>query len=253
MERYWPLYQKEIRAQALVKITTEYRAHLPVYVIARCPFTGKPISEPVDTFSLNGFGWGMGNWGAGWSASLGPSLAEHKASSHLRIVAYFLNLHGLTPDDLFPDKVIKTGPEVPSIMRVPMAAEDSVAVMHELPIGRYDDAQLQPRYSVYFISYFTKSAKSYNQAIKDWGVHYGTIEYDNIDYDLASWAKKGRLLWLKADDPELPLMNCETADFPYGNIQGSRAVERTLTRTRIEIPEPTLIDRVLNLFSRKHK
>jgi len=252
LTEYYPIYQQLKQAQEMVKLQVEYGRRLPVYLTSRCPFCGDPKSEPVDTFSLNGFGWGMANYGAGWSALLGLPPREPGACNHLRITVYFLNLRGQIPSELFADKKIKTGPEVPSVMRVPMAPDDARVVIHELPIGRFGEDPLQQRYSVYFLTYFTESPASFEKATKDWGVHYGRIEYNNIDYDLQGWAQRKRLLWLKPDDPELPLADISTDKFPYADIQGDRTIDRVITREGVVPPRQGILQRLFGT-SRKDR
>ncbi len=253
LETQYPRYQQEKRAKELVKIQVEYGRRLPIYLTSRCPFCGEPKSEPIDTFSLNGFGWGLANYGAGWSADLGLPPKTPGKCRHLRIISYFLNLRGQVPVELFSDKQIKAGPEVPSIMRVPMAASDAIAVIHELPVGRYGEHPRQPRYSVYFVSYFTERSESFAEATKDWGVHYGSVEYDDVDYDLVSWAEGKRLLWLDNNHPELPLVSIADADFPYADIEGDHSPERIITCTGVSVPQPDIISRIMRFFQRGKK
>jgi hypothetical protein len=229
-----------------LKTLASYRARLPICLLARCPVCGREIVEPVDVFSLNGFGWGDANNGLGWSHSMGVRAKEFDYCAHVKIISYFLNLNGLAPDDLMPGKSIAAGPEIPSVMRVPMRSEKTKIVMHRLPLGRFDDADWQPRYSLYFLSYFTDDAQAFAAATADWGLHYGMAEYDDVDYDLAAWANRKRLLWLKPDDSTRPLANIEQAPFPYAPINGDRRPFRTLTRDGVVVPKPGLVSRLLN-------
>lgn len=212
----------------------EYRARLPVHLLARCPFCARAIVEPVDTLSLNGPGWGQANAGLGWSGSLGLRRREFDYCDHLRIIAFFLNLGGRKPDDLFLDKRILSGSEVPSLMRVPLRVPDMRVVMHRLPVGRFDDSGSP--YALYFLSYFSADDAAFDAMMRAWDTHYGLVDYDDIDYDLAAGAAQGRLLWLDPGDPELPLVGSDRADFPYGHIEGDRSPHRVLTRSGIEHP-----------------
>jgi hypothetical protein len=187
----------------------------------------------------------------GWAKNLGVVRKELKYCDHLKIISYFLNFEGLVPDDLFPGKQIQSGPEVPSIMNVPMRAESVVVVMHRLGVGRLDEATLQPRYSLYLLSYFASDQTAFSAAIRGWDVHYGMAEYDDVDYDLAAWANQQRLLWLDTTAPQLTLASAGAMRFPYEGIQGDRSPYRTLTREGVQLPQPGLFERLLNMFSRR--
>ncbi len=230
MLRHGPGYQTPGSFEQDRRILAEYRARLPVQLLARCPFCARAIVEPVDTFSLNGFGWGQANAGLGWSGSLGLRRREFDYCEHLKIIAFFLNLNGHAPDELSPDKRIASGPEVPSLMLGPLCAPDIKVVMRSLPVGLLDHAS--PPYTLYFLSYFSADEAAFSAALRAWDVTY-PVDYDNVDYDLAARAAQGQLLWLNPDDPELPLVGTDTAEFPYGHIDGDRGAYRTLSR-----PEP---------------
>ena len=251
MRSQWPLYGAPGGFDRDRQMLAEYRSRLPVHLLARCPFCGNPVAEPVDTFSLNGFGWRDPNCGLGWATNMGVVRKEFNYCDHVKIISYFLNLQGLVPDDLFPGKQIQSGPELPSIMNVPMRAEGTAVVMHRLAVGRFDDSTPQRRYSLYFLSYFASQPEAFNAAIDGWDIHYGMAEYHDVDYDLSSWAVRKRLLWLDPNSPELPLASAESAQFPYGGIQGDRFPYRTLTREGVKLPQPGLFERLLNLFSRR--
>ena len=48
------------------KLTHAYKNQLPIHLIARCPICGEALEEPLDTYSLNGIGWGRGSWFKLW-------------------------------------------------------------------------------------------------------------------------------------------------------------------------------------------
>ena len=247
----WPGYQTRMEPAARVRLTTEYMHHLPVYAIARCPFCDRQVTQHVDTHSLNGLGWERRGAGYGWAQELGGQIPLEQLCGHVRIIAEYLNLKGERPDDLFPDKVIRSGPETPSIMLVPMRAPGARAVIHQLPIGRFDEIVPRPHYSVYFLTYFTESAAAYDAATANWGVHYGRVEDQDVSYELVDRVRDGGLLWLDQDDPQLPLASPLVEAFPYGVIAGDRWPEHIITRAGIARPRRSLADRVLGLFDRR--
>lgn len=237
MLEWWPVHRRTLQARDLVGIEKDYARRLPAYLLARCPFCRAPIGEPVDTFSLNGFGWAYRGDGRGWAPSLCPE--EHLfRCPHVRIVAYYLDLRGRIPDDLFTDKKILAGPGLPNIMLVPMTLDDAVAVIYELPIGRFDDDEPRHHYSAHFVTYFTESEESFNEVERGWGLHHGRVEFTRVDYDLRAWAERGRLLWLDAGAPELPLGRWGDVPFPYSDTDGDRTRYRTITSEGSGAPKP---------------
>jgi hypothetical protein len=238
MRQKWPIYHQTKGTRDRMNIVREYGRRLPVHLLARCPFCESVIGEPVDTFSLNGFGWANPGDGRGWAASVEAPVEYVQRCPHVRIVAYYLNLHGKTPDDLFPDKRILAGPAVPSLMEIPMAPEDACAVIHALPVGRFDEEKPQHHYTAYFVSYFTERRQSFITAIEGWGLDHSMVEYQDVDYDLMSWAERGRLLWLDSTDRAFPLRRWGEAHVPDSDIEGDRTPHRTITREGARGPKP---------------
>jgi hypothetical protein len=245
MEHWWPRHRRIQHAAEIATLWDEYYAHLPRFLISRCPFCGEGVIETTDTFSLNGFGWERPGFGFGWVSGRDSATPLAPACPHLRIVAYFLHLHGLVPHELFPDKSIEAGPEVPSLMRQPLTLPGARAVMHELPVGGYGEATPHPRYSVYFVSYFSEDREAWLRLLERWDVHYGFVEYGNVSYELEAAAHAGTLLWLDPADAALPLVGWDDVAFPYAALEGSRAIERTITRAGVRIRRPRLFERML--------
>lgn len=251
LEEAWPRYQRRMTPQERVRLTTEYLMRLPVHVIARCPHCGRELRQHVDTLSLNGFGWENPGVGYGWAHSLGGQLPLADQCPHARIIAEYLNLKGERPDDLFADKVIRSGPEVPGIMAAVMTAPGARAVLHELPIARFGDPALRPRYAVYFVCYFTETAAEFEAATAAWGGEYGRVDDLDLSHDLEQWVRKGRLRWLDRGHPELPLADPDAAAFPYRDIPGDRWPWHIITRDGSARPRRSLADRLLDLFGRR--
>jgi hypothetical protein len=221
-------------------ITEEYGHRLPIYVLARCPECGRSVPEPIDTFSLNGFMWGLqGNAGAGWSGSLQSVGKKFGYCEHVQIVSWFLNLNGLLPDDLFEDQEIyRPGPEIPSLMVVPATVPGVRLVMQHLRIGRFDDDVLTPRYSLYFLTYFAQDADAFGRATLDVLPDCSLERSDTVrDCDLARYANEERLLWIDSESPDQRLVSVKDAPFPYGSIEGERGFDFVITRRGIE-PTP---------------
>ncbi len=254
LDTAWPVYGKQGNWESDLQLVQRYRARLPVHLLALCPICGTPFGEPVDTLSLNGFGWDLPNAGLGWAQRLGVQRKEYGYCKHLLCASFFLSLNGVVPDDLFEDKSIQAGPEVPSIMRAPMRPEGARAVIHHLPIARYDDPSSTAAYSVFFMTYFVPDEKEFSRQTKDWQPHYGMVDYDDADYELLPWVEQGRLLWLTAKDSAPALDTDDSESFPYGMIEGDRSSNRVITRSGVSDPgRKSILRRIGRMLGRSNR
>lgn len=233
IEQYRHIWKASYGASdELSAMRVTYRARLPVYLLARCPICDGRVWEPIDTYSLNGPGWQYPWAGTGWMGSVALPLEQQKLWTktkpisyetdcpHVEIVSWCVNLNGLTPDDVFTSMDIIS--EVPFVMRIPMAAEGVLAVLHTLPIGRYDDPEPRPRYTAYFMTYFATDKPAFMRATAAWrsaDEPPGRVGQP-FDYDLVTWVTAKRLFWLDPTDPALPLRSQPLRTFPYAHVQG---------------------------------
>lgn len=212
-----------------------YLPHLPIYLLARCPFCGGKVSESVDTFSLNGFGWNndqMEPSGRGWWGGTVPGAGTfrrvnsfHSECQHTRLVLYGVNLNGCEKFDELDWSSIFIGAERPYLIPSVLQVEDTCAVLHSLPLGRVTDREYVPRYTIYFTTYFTQRAQEFDQALEPYRSKDGPpriAPYDVADYDLSPWVQEGRLFWLDSTHPDLPLAGGALTQqpFPYANVVG---------------------------------
>jgi hypothetical protein len=208
----------------------QYRARLPVYLLARCPICGGRVHEAIDTYSLNGPGWkGIGGRGFGW---YGPVSKESSTESevsydaecrHAKIVSVMVNLNGIQPDDVTQEVHITS--ERPFVMSPVLNLDKTYAVIHSLPIDRFDDDEPQRRYTAYFVTYFTDvDRRLYDRVMQPAHEGYGLVAIDWATYDLLPWVKRGKLYWLDKNDPDLPLRNEPARDFPYANVKGGEGL-----------------------------
>lgn len=243
----WPAYQAERSTRARLAILAGYGAHLPQVLTSWCPVCGTPWIERVDTHSLNGFLWRDPCDGAPQDAALGLDGPRSSGCAHRRCVVYFLSLEGRTPDDLFPDKVIRTGPEVPSVMREVMASGEAMAVLHRLPIARFDTGE--PGYAVYVLAYYTASVGGWASGVAR-GLHHGSVEYGDVDHDLEAWARQGRLRWLRRVGAGVALAGWGDEPFPYGGLTGERAASRVITARGAVVEREPLVSKGVRWVSR---
>jgi hypothetical protein len=202
-----------------------YHSRLPVYLLARCPICGGRVHEPVDTYSLNGIGWGgIGSIkrGFGWFGfgdGLQTGVSYEAECRHVEIVSVMVNLNGIQPDDVTQEVWITS--ERPFVMPPVLNLEQTYAVVHSLPIGRFDDIEPQHHYTAYFVTYFTNvDRRLYNKVMQPAHEGYGLVAIDWADYDLLLWVKRGKLYWLDWDDSDLPLRHEPAGDFPYATVKG---------------------------------
>lgn len=225
-----PEYVK-LRSRIYFGLPPIYRSKLPVYLLARCPLCGSPVSESVDTFSLAGVGWWLnGPDGFGWfgrSPQVGaytlrcPEPSYQARCDHVRALVYGVNLNGIFPDDARPRTYVVIGSERPGVLRPFMEQADSYAVIHTLPVGRLDDEEWRPRYTVYFVTYFSADVTAYRRSLTQDPLASGFCwPYDLLDYDLSPWLRAGKLFWLGAEAEDYPLLQEPVAEFPYGNLDG---------------------------------
>jgi hypothetical protein len=227
-----------------------YHERLPVYLLARCPFCNGRVWEAIDTYSLNGPGWKHGGrHGYGWAGHddwdrAGPGY--HSDCHHIKIVICYLNLNGFQPDDVFGPVQIS---EVPCIMKWIIEIEGVSAVIHAIPVSRYDAAEPSPRYTAYFLSYFAPddSFPAFEAVTDQFHAARAGLVGGPMDCDLTKWVKAGRLFWLDSDNASLPLRSAPSEAFPYANIQGLRYLE--IYQGKVEFHEDP-INKLLNFLRR---
>lgn len=219
--------RKDFLRQLLADMPVEYRARLPFYVLARCPICGGRVAEAIDTYSLNGLGWGgPGNTGFGWYGTIGSgqySRPSYEAEcEHVKVMALAVNLNGRQPEDVLQEVWI--GPEKPFVMLPLIKVDQTFAVIHALQVGNYNHLAARPPYTVYFITYFTGSVTAFNEVIELFAQDRSRVQIGTADYDLTKWIEAGKLFWLDPNDPALPLRNRPAEEFPYGGVEGLEGI-----------------------------
>jgi hypothetical protein len=225
-----------------IGIYVPYWRVLPTYQISRCPFTGMPHMEMLDTYSLH-------SWGIRYSSGTSVDYARQDPvySDQFVAVQAFLNLNGYKPrkNELTfgrNDASILENelPEVPFITPYLLPDDiESYAVMHALPIGKIVGDGFIPRYTLYVITYYAAEpetllkrrweqwtqGRKMNIPMNFYAVprtdYWELTEQNPEMWDLTTWIKRGKLQWLDVADPDLPL-HTDVEGFPYSNIQGMR-------------------------------
>lgn len=238
-----------------VSIYPSYWRMIPTYQISRCPFTGLPHTEMLDTYSL--YNWNI-RYAEGTSIRYATEEPIH--SDHFVAVQAFLNLNGYKPrknelafgrDDTAA--LHSELPEVPFITPSLLPDDiDSYAVIHALPIGKIKGEGFIPRYTLYVLTYYAADPdKLLKRRWDQWtqgrkmAIPMNFYAVPRTDYwelaqqkpemwDLAAWVRRGKLRWLDVADPDLPLRT-DIEGFPYGNIQGLRHGYRYEPQQAIEV------------------
>lgn len=206
-----------------------YRLRLPLHSIAICPYCGTSVVKPFDHFSLLGL-YDHLNIDYTYVGIMDKrddlSLGRHCA--HALFTMQFVNFNGREPDDLpvwaakhlhLPSSYRLSS--APYVLVWPLIARRTSAVIHALPIGRYDDPEPRHHYTSYLVTYFTDGKNSNISNFWNTGKDSmpGPNLYGNIykDYDLSKWVKAERLFWV--DSRTKNIVNQPITNFPYANIQ----------------------------------
>lgn len=219
---------QELIKKRFIEYPNLYRSKFPMQVLSVCPICNQTVSEAIDTFSLVGCGWWMHEpKGHGWYGRrfFNDDITLNQTSSEVsyisdckcvQAVMYGVNLNGILPDDVRINDVYISS-ERPNVFVPFLEKEDSYAVIHTLPIGRVTDNVWEPRYTVYFISYFSKNLNAFKEAMEPENTESRDFvwPYKNLDYNLKHWIEKGKLFYL---DSNFKLQN--DLSYPYLNMQG---------------------------------
>jgi hypothetical protein len=219
-----------------------YWRSLPTYLLARCPLCEGTYTAALDTYSLTH--WLYASNGKG----VFRETYQDVGCSHFVAVQHFINLNGVAPTEV---SYLEFRSEVPYVLPIFLPYDmESYAVMHALPICRVEDGRFVPRYSLYVITYYSADPASLNArrltgAFEDHYMATPTPRYADLPlwrnlpagveppkyrsgyidtwFDLPAWVKGGKLLWLDANDPALPLRAGPVEAFPYADITGRKS------------------------------
>jgi hypothetical protein len=192
---------------------------LPAYVIARCPICSIENVEGLNTYSLHD-----------WDMTSGESVFDYRLivhhCEHFALAQAFINFHGVWPAEAEG----MLGSEVPHVIGHLLEKRRCLAVIHALPICRIEDDAFVPRYTLFIISYFSKSPKKAYDAVITFNVDYVEpgVAWPFIPppdgcehwWNLRHWVSAGKLFWVDGDGPALGIQTHDTDAFPYGGITG---------------------------------
>lgn len=236
----------------------DYWAHIPDYLIARCPLCLTPYIQAVDTHSL--WLWDIRhNMNSVRYTARALQRCEHFVGVHS-----FLNLNGERPaaNELANDFLFSSEPEIPIITATLLPSDvESYVILQELPICRIVEQEFVPTYSLYMLTYYAKDpaeviarrlhewtggkvakGKIWGYGYKRLGVYWEEAQDKPMAWDYAAWVRAGKMKWIDLRQSNLGLTD-DMAQFPYVGITGLRHGYRyqqgkfTVVHTRPTIEE----------------
>ncbi|HQQ90047.1 MAG TPA: hypothetical protein PLU82_07490 [Oscillospiraceae bacterium] len=213
--------QLEKTAAEFSDLLGRYLNGLPVRPLSRCPFTGEVLSMAVDDFGLNGFFWNND----------APKRPRNRLPETYFAMDGALKLAGKPePSPL----LCCPGPGVPYVLPRLLRRKEIKAVISCLKVGTHTG---------YPIFYYADPMPDGVLRVNDWGTERywepgspvpGSVppglyvdvpaRPEEMDFDLASWIRAGKLLWIAPEDAALTL-HSGISRCPYLDLPGSRRVK----------------------------
>ncbi len=226
--------QRQYWSGADIPANAPYWRVVPIYTYAECPFCHTRYSEPIDTYTL--LGWGIGELSATLYASR-TKFHNLPFCTHLLGIQVFMNFHHTAPYEL--ELFANAWGEVPYL--TPwffVENQTTYAILHALPICRPETDQFIPRYTVFALTYFSEDPQEIlREHIRaEDAAHAPDSDYwpDTVHppgdalrhglYYLSKWAAAGHLGFLDFTETSLPLRIGPNLAWPalYDSIQGKR-------------------------------
>lgn len=201
----------------LAELRQQYRLHLPVLPLSRCPFTGQVVYHSIDTYGLDGFWWDYHD----------PIRLLTYLPSALFSFSGALQLDGPVEKIRF---LCRPGPGIPFVVPELIGADGVKAVINSLRIGSHTG---------YPVLYFADPVPPGIEPLNDWGADHwkrvdtrGSVHWnesvdieDEYDFDLVPYLRSGKLLWISPDDRTMSLRS-GLVGCPYVDLKGERRIQR---------------------------
>ena len=199
-----------------------YIEALPYINLSRCPFTGKILNLPMDTYGLDGLWWNTGS----------------PARRYGQWVETFLCLDGAVKLHEVDGKVegapflVNPGPDVPFVIPDLLVRDDVRAVLSQVQIGPHTG---------YAIAYYSMDPKENPDRTNEWGSNFfhmtdgegmsrfvdSPYSYLSYDFEIIPWIQEGKLLWIAPGDTALTLRS-DLGECPYLELQGRASLQMIL-------------------------
>lgn len=204
-----------------IKVTMDnlvemYQKQLKYSSISRCPFTGEAVEWNIDDEGLDGLWWNIDN----------PIRQDIKAPSTFYAIDGAMKLSSNIEAAPF---TVKPGPDIPYVLPRLLELDQVKAVISQLSIGEHTG---------FCITYFCDPYLKYLPRINEWGTDrywesnpiigdsYSPGRWVSLDpyksdrdFDLKYWIQKGKLFWIKPNDPNLRL-RISVTDCPFIDLVG---------------------------------
>lgn len=201
----------------LASLRQQYRLHLPVIPLSRCPFSGQVVYQSIDPYGLDGFWWDYHD----------PVRLPVFLPSSLFSFSGALQLGCPVEPARF---LCRPGPGVPYVVPELIKADSVRAVLSSLGIGPHTG---------YPLLYFADPVPPGIEPVNDWGTdhwdrtdRYGSAHgnesvelEDEYDFDLVPHIASGKLLWISPGDTTMTLRS-GLAGCPYVNLEGEQRIQR---------------------------
>ena len=209
----------------LARKRTEYLDLLPRPALSRCPFSGEVLTHSIDSWGLDGPWWDADS----------PYRPFDETPETLIVLSGAMRLRSPIETTAF---LVLPGPRAPVVSRTLLEYPDVRAVLSSLAVGPH---------SAYPIAYFSDPAFELPPTVAVWGTRRWRLpdddvdleieiieEEDDLDGDLEFWIRRGKLLWIAPDDPELRL-HATLTGCPYLGLEGSTAPVRLMDGRLLEV------------------
>jgi hypothetical protein len=213
----------EVLSNELSNLLDKYKAGLPIASIGRCPFCKSLFRSSIDTFGLDGL------W---WNYDAPTRRDDEETCSHFLVLDGAIKLSKKV--EFIPFNAV-IGPDVPFVIPRIINGEGVIAVVTSIRIGQH---------YAYPISYYAEPVPYALELVNTWGTSYyvskgpevdddgdhvaGWSESpcleEDYDFELGPWIRRGKLFWIKPDDPDLELQT-DLIGCPYLNLNGHQKIQ----------------------------
>jgi hypothetical protein len=222
-QRYDPAHPRSplmiSRAEdAYLAVLGEYADRLPRVVMSACPFTGAELRRAWDPFGTDG------PW---WHATRAFEPVEPAPPAAFRALLGAVDFRGREPVEATHS--VLAGPGAPFVVPRLLELPDMVAVMYRIELATGDVA--------YPTGYFSREALEPSDLHQFWtrqdlwfkteeGQPAWTMANDPWDFDLEPWIVRGKLRWIRPDDPKHAVVGHEKREkCPYVGLEGPQLMQ----------------------------
>lgn len=214
----------------------------PLTRIAQCPLCRQETRVRIDMLSIKRWRSDKDTNGDFFKLArfedFATSSRDHVTCVHYFAVDVFIAFNGQLPEKCVEELDVSRefGPEKPYVMGELVDRFHSLcAVIHAVPICRIRGARYLPTYTAFLVSYYAEERElwdikgfvaatkeipySYLVSPRETGVDRNGNPFSEW-WDLESYARRKRLLWLEPETRDLPLSSIDERPFPFKGLTG---------------------------------